>query len=93
VWYLVGQQGLMKENGSTIEVLDHGHPSHHGGHMQGKEKPVTLQTPQDFLKLLSTRALEALAQTPPNHHGRAAGGELGFETSNHFLYFFHYLSI
>lgn len=69
-------QGLMKENGSTIEVLDHGHPSHHGGHLQGKEKPVTLQTPQDFLKLLSTRALEALAQTPPNHHGRAAGGIL-----------------
>lgn len=72
----------MQENDSTFEVSDHGHPSLYEEHVQGKRKLVTLQRGQDFLKLLATRALEALAQTPPDHHGRAARGELGFKTSN-----------
>ncbi len=78
----------MTENDWTFEASDHVHPSQNEGRLQGKEKPVTLQRGQDYLKLLTTKALEALAQTPPGHHQGKAGGELAFETSNPQFYVF-----
>ncbi|KAG0610560.1 hypothetical protein M758_7G075400 [Ceratodon purpureus] len=67
-----GQQGMTNENDLTFEGSNHGHPSNDEERMQGKEKPGTPQRPQDFLKLLATRALEALAQTPPDSYGKTS---------------------
>ena len=85
---MLGQQGL-KENDSTVEASDYGHPLQNEERLQAKEKPGTLPRGQDFLKLLTMKALEALAQTPPDSHSKAAGGELGFVPCNpQFLYHF-----
>ena len=73
---------MTNENDLTFEGSNHGHPSNDEERMQGKEKPGTPQRPQDFLKLLATRALEALAQTPPDSYGKTSrSSKLGFETS------------
>lgn len=38
-------------------------------------KPETLHQGQNSLRLLASRALEALAQAPSDHYGRRAGGK------------------
>ncbi|KAG0559741.1 hypothetical protein KC19_10G126100 [Ceratodon purpureus] len=63
---LQSPQGVMKDRSSLIEALD---LDHHSQRLSGNPE---ISLGQDTLKLLTSRALEALAQTP-DRYGRPAG--------------------
>jgi hypothetical protein len=67
------QQGVMTGRSSILEDLDLAGHTHKDGRLGGNSE--ILQLGQDPLKLLTTRALEALAQTP-DRYGRPAGSML-----------------
>ena len=72
----------MKENDSTVKAWNNCHPLRNNERLRGKEKPPTMPQKQDFLKLLTMKALKALALAPPDFYSKAAAGELAFVTCN-----------